>query len=311
MARKAQKTIGAWERLGELLRSPTGAVLLRVTLAAFVFLSAGVVVRQARAYAWNLTEFRVTNARVEFLGLPTWLAPEMREVLFDPERLGYFSVSIYDAQAAERVRERVLAHPMVEDVLDVNLRYPNQARARVRLRTPLARVRVAGWGSGGAAGELYISEDARLLHPAPYAPLVAELPVPLPRVAGLRAAAPRRLGEVWEDGSERVQEAVAAARMARRLYEDFQGRVWVEEIDVSRFPAAARERDAGEVVLTLSCPAPLGGGRVQRVVQWGRTERARTAVPGEDEYDTKLGRLRTQLTLARVPAVLDVRYDLH
>lgn len=311
MARRRTPTQGRFDRLRALLATRAGRALVRAGLGAVVLLATGLVVRQARAYAGGLAAYRVGPDRVHLLGLPEWLRPQVRERLFDPALLGAFSVSIYDVHAPDRVRDRILAHPLVEEVEEVVLRYPARAFVRVRLRTPLARVEVPGWRADGGAAGLYLAEDARLLHPVPYEPLVAERAAPLPRVVGIRAAAPRRLGEVWEDGSERVLEAIAAAQMARRLHADFQGRVWVEEIDVARFPAPARARERGEVRLVLSCPAPLGGGRVLRTVEWGRTERALGAVPGEDSYATKLSRLRTQLTLARIPPVLDVRYEVN
>jgi hypothetical protein len=79
---------------------------------------------------------------------------------------------------------------------------------------------------------------------------------------------------------------------------------------VSRFPARARDREDGEVVLTISCPSGREDEpRALRRVQWGRTERARAQVPGEDGYDVKVDRLRTLLTRARPPRDLDVRYE--
>jgi len=309
MARRTQDA-GRWRRLRDVLTTRAGRLLVRCVLASLVFLASGWVVRQGRAYAWRLPEFRVSAQTLRFADLPDWLSPEIRERIFAPRLFAPVDHSIYDGGAEGAIRARVESHPMVRRVDRVAIRFPNAAVVEVTLRVPVAHVAVADPASPRGRVERFLSEDGCLLPIGPYDAFQSSLAHPLPVVTGVRAAPPRRPGETWEDGSERVQEAVAAARLAERLFADFQGRVWVTTIDVSRFPARARDREDGEVLLTISCPSGRADEpRALRRVQWGRTERARAQVPGEDGYDVKVDRLRTLLTRARPPRELDVRYE--
>jgi hypothetical protein len=311
MARRAKEP-GRLRRLGDVLSTRGGRLLVKCALASLLFLASGWVVRQGRAYAWRLPDFRVRASGLSLAGLPDWLHPEVKERIFAPALFAPLDVSVYDGAAEGAIRTRVEAHPMVRRVERVAIRYPNSAVVDTTLRAPVARVWVPDESAAAGKVERFLSDDGCLLPLGPYASYQATLTFPLPLVTGIRAAPPRRLGETWEDGSESVLEAVAAARLAERLFADFQGRVWVTSIDVSRFPARGHDREGGEVVFTVSCPSGRPEQpRTSRRVQWGRTERARAQVPGEDGYDVKVDRLRTLLTRVRPPSDLDVRYEAH
>jgi len=310
MARKKAPT-GRWERLEALFGSRIGRVLVRVTLASLVFLLAGIVMRQARAYTYRMDEFRVQAKNLRMVDLPPWADRNVQWAL-QPKWFEPLSVSIYDPDAEAVVRARVCRHPMIRGVEDVRVLYPHSVRLRPVLRVPVAKVAV--WVDDDSRGQVrrwrLLSDDGCLLPRSPYRAYLERRP-PLPAVTGITEPMPLRAGEVWEDRQDRVKEAVAAARLSARLHRDFQGQISVLRIDVSRFtPDGARRKD-GEVRLTLSCPpVRRGGKRVARLVEWGRTERARRDVLREDTYEVKSSRLRNVLTQARPPREIDVRWQL-
>lgn len=297
------------ERLHDLFDSTLGRVLARGVIAALVFLLAGIVMRQARAYTYRLDDFRVHEEEVNFVGLPDWADAQMQWAL-QPEMFPDFSISIYDPTAESAVRAHAERHPFVREVESVRVLYPNRAEVTARLRVPVARVRVWFAAPGNTMTQRWrlLSDDGCLLPEAPYKTYLARLPYDLPVVSGLTERAPQDPGEVWEDGSGRVAEGIAAAGLAARIYRDFAGRVAVVRVDVSRFPATPTTRAAGEVRLVISCPPKAGGARIERTVEWGRTDRARAEVTWEDGYHTKFKRLEAILTSKAPPAFIDVRY---
>ncbi len=289
-----------------------GHVLVRLTVAALVFLIAGIVMRQARAYTYRLDDFRLGTDSLEFHGLPDWADGSIRWTL-QPRMFSSLSVSIYDPDAEQSVRAVVEGHPLVRAAGDIQVLYPNRARVQPVLRVPVAQVAVwvAGAGRKMVRRWRLLSDDGCLLPRGPYKTYLARLPFELPIVTGITEKTPLEPGEVWEDRTERVQEAVSAAAVARRLYRDFRGRISVTRIDVSRFPAPPDAREGGEVRFVLSCPpVRRGGERVDRTVEWGRTDRARSDVAYEDDYPTKARRLRRALTAPKAPAYVEVRWDI-
>lgn len=310
MARKKAPP-GRWERLEALFGSRLGRVLVRVTLASLVFLLAGIVMRQARAYTYRMDEFRVHAKHIRMVELPAWADRNVQWAL-QPKWFEPLSVSIYDPEAEAVVRAKVCRHPMIRGAEDVRILYPHSVRLRPILRVPVAKVAV--WIDDASRGQVrrwrLLSDDGCLLPKTPYKSYLARRP-PLPAVTGITEPMPLRAGEVWEDRQDRVKEAVAAARLATRLHADFQGQVSVLRIDVSRFTPEGAHRKDGEVRLTLSCPPTRRGGkRVGRLVEWGRTERARKDVLHEDGYEVKAARLRDALTRSHPPREIDVRWQL-
>jgi hypothetical protein len=277
--------------------TPVGRVLLRTLVGAAAFLVVVLVARQARAQAYRLKPYRLTAHSIRFADLPEWADAPILRALGDPRHLR-LSVSVFDPAAEDRIREALAAHPMVREVRSVQVQYPDRAIARLRLRTPLARVEVGR--PGGGAFE-WISDDGHLLDPVPYRGWFRRVRTALPLVVGVRARPPR-LGEAWVDREEQVLEALEAARTAGRLWRDLNGRILVSTIDVARFPARPEERAEGEVRFQLADG---------RVVDWGRTDRD-LAEGGEDEYDLKLVRLRAHLDEPALKSSrkIDVRYRM-
>jgi len=313
MARK-KAPAGKIGRLRDLVATSYGRVLVRVTLASLVFLLAGIVMRQARAYTYRMDDFRVGPKNIAFADLPTWADQRVLYYL-QPHRISPFSVSIYDPDAEALIGSRLRRHPMVRDVAELKVLYPNGVRCVPILRVPVAWVSV--WEDDHRRGQvqrsrhLLLSGDGCLLPTEPYQTCIEQLSYPLPVVRGITETPPRRLGEVWEDRLDRVAEAVSCARLAARLHRDFSGQVMVKTIDVSRFTPTGRARDEGEVRLTLSCPPTRKvGTRVQRIGWWGRSERAGTDVSHEAPYLEKIERLRGLLTSARPARELDVRHPI-
>ena len=311
MARKKAPP-GKIERLHVLFDTTLGRVLVRATLAALVFLLAGIVMRQARAYTYRMDDFRVTPRKVQLAELPAWADRRLQYEL-QPGHFPRFSVSIYDPEAQDKIRRALTSHPLVQDLQDLRVLYPNTARCTPMLRVPVARVLL--WADGHDRRQRrawrLLSNDGCLLPTAPYAAYLERLPVKLPYVTGITEPLPRRDGVVWEDRMDRVAEAVACARLAQRLYRDFNGQVHVTLIDVERFTPRGERRANGEVRLQLSCPPDEPRGRrVLRTVEWGRSERAARDVPEEDSYQHKVQRLSHVLTGRRIPRDIDVRHNL-
>jgi len=207
------------QRWKSLFGSGTGRLLVRVTLASLVFLLAGIVMRQARAYTYRMEDFRVTPQTVELADLPAWADPNVKWAL-QPKFLGPLSVSIYDPDAEAIVGARVRRHPMVRDVENVRVLYPNSVRLRPVLRVPVAKVAV--WVDDKRRGQVrrwrLLSDDGCLLPSAPYRAYLDRVPYPLPVITGITEPVPLRTGEVWEDRLDRVREGVAGARLAARLF---------------------------------------------------------------------------------------------
>ncbi len=300
------------ERLGVLLDSPAGRVLARVTVAAVVFLLAGIVMRQARAYTYGLEDFRIGKEQVEITDLPEWADARIHYAM-QPRLFPNLSVSIYDPQAEALVRAHVEKHPFVREVHAVRVLYPNRAEVQADLRVPVAQVAV--WVDAPGRKQVrrwrLLSDDGCLLPRESYRAYLDRLPYHLPVATGITEPAPHDPCEVWEDGSGRVQEAVAAARLAERIFRDTTGSISVVRVDVSRFNLSPKDRIRGEVRLVISCPpARAGGKRVQRTIEWGRTEQSMDRAVREDGYARKFSRLKALLSRPDAPGFLDVRMDL-
>jgi hypothetical protein len=237
---------------------------------------------------------------VRYVDLPSGIGKLLTRALEDPRWLR-FGVSVFDAGAEDEIREVVSRHPMIAAVKSVEVRYPDTVLLRVAVREPAAWFEVRS--PGGRRGYVLVSWDARLLDPRSYAHYRRRLNVPLPRVRGVKARPPTIVGQAWDDLPEQVAEGIGAARVAARLYRDFGRGLWVEEIDVARFPAPPRRRRDGEVRFRLHDAT---------MVEWGRTDRDRRGVAGEDSYETKRWRLETLLSRARSrrPRPIDVRFRI-
>ena len=323
MARKKIPPPGPLERLQRVLQTRPGRMLLRVGVASLVFLGAGLVVRQARAQAYQLEGYRISPATIRFAALPRWADVKIQRLL-SPAGItryaGDFSVSVYDPDAHGVLVERLERHPFVRRVREVRVVYPNEAVVDVVLRVPVAKVKFqVRQGGKKATATALLSDDGCLLAPRAYATYLRGLRRPLPRAVGIRTRPPLRLrggtwrlavGVPWDDKDDRVAESLAAAELADRIFRDFRGRVVVQEIDVSRFHPDGRHRDQySEVRLKALCPPDArGGSRVLRTIEWGRTEKAGRPVVGEDTTETKLQRLHAQLTRSPVPRPIDVRW---
>jgi hypothetical protein len=298
MARKKKTPDGYVERLTGLASSRLGRCLLAGVLVAIVLLGVGMIVKEARAYAHALPRYRIHGPQVRFVDLPRALGPLAQQSL-ESSRWLRLDVSVFDANAEQKIRDLVSKHPMVESVRAVDIHYPSSVEVRVAVRRPAAWVRVGG--PGRKSGWLLVSSDARLLDPKLYGHYLRRRRVPLPKLVGIDSHPPRFAGQAWEDIDEQVAEGLAAADVSRRLYRDLNGRVYVDTIDVRDFPAPPERRRHGEVRLKL---------QDGRVVEWGRTERALEGVAGEDAYATKLRRLERQLLHGPLGQRLDVRYRL-
>ena len=293
-------------RLASFVSSPLGGVLRRVLIGAVALLVLSLVVRQARAAVRRMPAYRLGPDSVRFLDLSPAVDETMRRdlkvwlpALFPPEAAR--RPSTYDLGVDARVRAILGAHPMLRAVGDVEVVYPAEIRVRPEVRTPVARFSAridAGSGRAPRRVEVPVDGEGYVLHPDSYAEFLRRYRTVL--VTGVEALCPD-VGRRWTDTREQVAEGLAAARVANRLNDDLAvyGAPKVESVDVSAFPAVARERGKGEVVLRLADGRP---------VQWGRTERSLGDVTREDGYEAKRDRLIDLLRAPTPPRVLDVRF---
>ena len=294
-------------RLAALFATRTGRALRFALVGAVSFLVAAAAVRQARTVVHRMPLFRLGPEAVTFVDLPASADERMRADLAASTRDRWppevaRRPTLYDPALDRRVREILVANPMVRDVVDVDVRFPGEVRVRATLRTPLARF-VARWPDrrgATTAVTLPVDADGVVLHPDTYAGFLTEHRAVL--VRGVEALCPG-LGLRWADSKDQVAEGLAAARVANRLNQEFLGlgAPKVEEVDVSGFPSTPRTRMKGEVVFVLSDG---------RTVQWGRTERDLSGVTREDGYETKRDRLMDLLATRSVRdrRPLDVRF---
>lgn len=294
-------------RLAALFATRTGRALRVALVGSASLLVAAAAVRQARTVVNRMPLYRIGPEAVTFVDLPASADERMRADLAASTRERWpvervRRPSLFDPALDRRVREILVANPMVRDVLDVDVRFPGDVRVRTTLRAPLARF-VARWPDrrgGTTTVTLPVDGDAVVLHPDTYAGFLTEHRAVI--VRGVEASCPG-IGLRWADSKDQVAEGLAAARVANRLNEEFLGlgAPKIEEVDVSGFPSTPRTRMKGEVVFVLSDG---------RTVQWGRTERDLSGVTREDGYETKRDRLTDLLSTRSVRdrRPLDVRF---
>ena len=282
-----------------LAGSALGRFLVRAAAVAALLLVGGIVMRQARAQAYRLSDYVLTPESLAFESLPPWADARTVAALRATDRIA-FRVSIFDPGAEERVRSAVALHPLVRSVDAVRVTFPRSVAVRVTLRVPGCRVETPARRADGRPYLLLLSTDARRLDERCYGTWLAARP-PLPVLTGLKRMPPPVDGVAWDNIHEQVAEGLAAAAVAERLAHDLgfaqlDEPRYVARIDVARFPARG-DRIGGEVLLVLDD----GMG-----IEWGRTERE--GATEEDAYPVKLSRLALALKKPRSRHV-DVRFD--
>ncbi|MDJ0973047.1 MAG: hypothetical protein QNJ98_01130 [Planctomycetota bacterium] len=310
--RKAEPPPGYARRFLDVLQSPLGHVLLRVTGVALLLLVGGLVMRQARAQAYEMPAYRLTPSTLAFVKLPSWADAHIQKELASERYYRRFSSSVFDPDAEAHVRAVVTSHPLVKTVRTVDIVYPKSVTVHPVLRAPVAIVSVRVKDRRGRLThrKRLLADDGSLLPTDPYKGYLKGLKAPLPVIHGIRAAGTARVGLVWEDRHGQVAEAVAAADVARRLYRDTRGRVHVRVIDVGRFPSLDGGVTEGEISFQATIYPTRRGGKKRPVrLEWGRTERDCRDAPLEDCYQKKLARLERALKPHRaLTRSIDVRF---
>lgn len=296
-------------RLRALSATRTGRALSFGVLASLTLLGCALVARQARVAVARMPAYRLGPESVRFVDLPAHVDERMAGALRDGLAAAWPAETwrrpcTFDPALDRRLRELLAAHPMIREVLDVDVRFPAEVRVRATVRLPLARFQ-ARWPDprrpgGSTTVVLPVDAEGVVLAPDTYAGFLAAHQAVL--VTGVEAVCPG-IGRRFTDTKEQVAEGLAAARVANRLNQDLLGLATprVESVDVAGFPATPRSRMKGEVVLLLSDG---------RTVQWGRTERAASEVTREDPFDVKRDRLLDLLATRPVAdrRPLDVRF---
>ncbi len=292
-----------------LLSTRLGRALTWGLGLALTMLLCAVAVRQARVAVARMPAYRLGPEAVTFVDLPTHVDERMATALREglvalwPKELVRRPCT-FDPALDRRLRELLAAHPMIREVLDVDVRFPAEVRVRATVRTPLACFK-ARWpesrrGEGPTYVALPVDNDGVVLEPHTYESFLKQHRAVV--VTGVEAVCPG-VGRRWTDSKEQVAEGLAAARVANRLHQELLGLAApkVDAVDVAGFPATPRSRMRGEVVLLLSDG---------RSVQWGRTERDLAGVTREDPYDVKRDRLLDLLATRPVAdrRPLDVRF---
>ncbi len=285
-----------YHRSRALAGSPLGRVLVRASAFAALLLVTGMVLRQARAQAYRLPDYRLGPGSVVFEDLPGWVDAPLQAVLLDRAHLP-IDVSVFDSRAEAHVRAVLARHPLVRRVEQVRVLYPRRVAVQVALRTPACFVKTPVTRPDGRPFLMLLSTDGHPLDDRWYEGWLALRPT-LPVLTGVEIAQPPVPGLPWDNLREQVAEGLAAAQVAEKLGRDLG---WgrnrrVARIDVSRYRAGPRA-ETGEVLFVLDDGT---------AVEWGRTERDLAGALDEDGYETKRGRLSLALALGS-PSPLDVR----
>ena len=314
--RKSRASEGRIDALRALLASPLGNGLRRAMFLALLVLLGGIVVRSARAKAYALPAYRMDLRDMKFKELPAWVDNTLRSTLYTPSyyvRDGVgLDTSVFSAEAEARVITTATRHPAIKSIRKVDIRYPGKVSVIPVLRRPVAMVRVAYVDANDRRREenRLLADDGTTLPIKPYQRIIAKQGWNLPVVRGVREASPHCCGVPWEDGDAQVAEAVSAANVAEQIRRAFRGKLVIDTIDVSRFPAPKRLRGHGEVefLATLSF-MDRGRKLVQRkiTINWGRTERDMRGMYDEDTTRPKVERLMRALRGASA-SYIDVRH---
>lgn len=287
-------------RSRRLAGSPVGRALVRLSAVAAVLLVTGMVMRQARAQAFRLPDYRLNAASVVFEDLPAWADSRIRAELLDAAHLP-IKTSVFDPGAEEHVRTIVSRHPLVRKVHEVRVLYPRRVALKVALRLPACFVEAPFARADGRRAFLLLSTDGQRLDERCYEGYLAQRPR-LPLLTGVEHSQLPVPGVPWDNLKEQVAEGLAAARVGEQLARDLSwgSAMSLARIDVSRFPSRGR-REGGEVLLLLS-----DGHGEGVVVEWGRTERDLRGAVEEDTYETKKRRLK--MALDQGQRRIDVRF---
>lgn len=291
-------------RSRRLAGSPLGRLLVRLSVAAAVLLVSGIVMRQARAQAFRLPDYRLSASSVVYEDLPSWADARIKAELLDPARLPLVA-SVFDPAADDHVRAIVSRHPLVRKVTEVRVLYPRRVAVKVALRFPACWVETPVVRPDGRRAVMLLSSDGHRLDERCYEGYLAQRPR-LPLLTGVKITQPPVPGVPWDNFDEQVAEGLAAARVGEQLARDL---AWgpstgLARIDVSRFPSVNR-RQGGEVLLLFHDARSAAGGD-GIVVEWGRTERDLRGLADEDSYEKK--KLRLKMALEQGQRRIDVRF---
>src|SRR5262245_50776718 len=174
MARSPARAAGSVSRLRAFLGTRTGRALLRAAAVSVGVLLLGLVVRQARASVERLPAYRLRPEDVAFDGLPEAADARVRAGLAEflpavwPRR---GALTTFSPGLEPRLRDVLVHHAMVREVLDVEVRFPREVRARVAVRMPLAAFRARLGAADGHAVQADVPVDGTgvVLDPATYA----------------------------------------------------------------------------------------------------------------------------------------------
>lgn len=183
--------------------------------------------------------YEYANWQIEFVALPTWVTPEIRNKLegvdlSDEET----NLTLFDRGVLDLVKARFEASPWVRSVEGIALSYPTATVAGVigvdlRLRRPLALVKHEGL-------HYLVDRGGRRLG-SPY----REAPSAwfgVPTIVGARAVAPPAEGEEWEDPDVSHGLTVAAILRDDGILDEFADRP-IEAVDVANLEGRLRPGD--------------------------------------------------------------------
>jgi len=243
-------------------RAWTFVVRLYLTLAVATILCSCFVI--LRNYVAGLDCYQVATRTLVPRSLPSWAGQAVRRDLAVlpglPKRF-----SIMEPGISERVARAFESNPWVAEVLSVRKVYPNRMVVQLRLRRPVAGVRVGGrFALVDASGHRLTAGIRRWPKGTEALPVIVA-------AEGL----PPKVGEAWSSEGVRAGAAVAEALLAGRR----ELRTRFAAIDVTNV-GGRRNRHKSDIVLVTHKGTQ---------VSWGR--QASDYSPGELTADEKISKM--------------------
>lgn len=263
-------------------------VVLRLLLVVVLVVAGYLLVLEMEGYLAGLERFQVSPASINFLAVPSWVTPGIREQIGRapglPERF-----SILEPGLAGRVAQAYRRNPWVAEVTLVERRFPNRLKVGLVLRRPVVAVRYRG--------SYYLVDAQAVRLPLRF----RSWPQPgyrLPIVTGVTEQPPRS-GAAWQDGAVRAGGAVAELLRTQGLDRALE----ITAVDVSNLGGRIR-RDRPGIVLHTASRMRIFWGRSP--LRWGPGDGSQT-VSRKLLYLSKLARNKN-LNFRRLDYV-DLRFD--
>ncbi len=233
------------------------ATLIRITTVVLLSIVSVMIFSRMQARSQKIERHMVRPQAFEVAACPSWVNGQ----IVDSVRQSVpSSFSIFKPDLLDFVRMSLLDSPWVEDITQGERVYPDQVQVGVKLRKPIALVRV----DDRSNPRYYLVDRKGLRLPGYLTDPPESFPYPLPMIIGVRGDAPDLPAHDFAD-----RAVAAGASLALDLYEWHNSslfpRLHVLEIDVSNYDGRI-DPSSSEVVLTTNVGVPVHWGRVNHSV---------------------------------------------